>query len=517
MSEDLAGLLARAAHTEPDRTAVVGSGLRWDFASLDRRADVVACEVDRLLPGGGATVAVSAGLHPDFAAAYYGVARSGNVVAVINPLLREDNLRHVLALSGARLAFVDIAVYQHLKAAQDELPELTGVVLTGAVPDDGRSGAPAPWLADLTGPGKGPGTRRTAAPADPDDVVCIQFTSGTTGRPKGVRLTHRNLVTNAAQIAAAHRLDHRSVSVNHLPTYHPMHLNSAIAARATQILCREPDPLAAVAEAGRHGATHFYSLPVRLARLAAHPDLPKTRLPTVTAIASGGSGLPAGPANTLGEHFGVPVFQGYGLAETSPLTHSGTPDDTVPGSVGRPVHGTECRIVGVESRSELPAGETGEIQVRGPQVMKGYLGGPDGAGLERDGWFSTGDVGRLDEDGRLFLVDRLKDIFKCDNFLVSPSEIELVLLRDPRVLECAVVELPDASSGAVAGALVALRPEALADGAALADVIEDVNDRVPYYQRLRHAEAVEALPRSANGKIQRRDLGAALAGRLGLG
>ncbi|MFE3637417.1 class I adenylate-forming enzyme family protein [Streptomyces sp. NPDC059168] len=505
----LDGLVTEAAALAPGRTALVCGPERITYGELDRRVTVAASALGRLLPGTGATVAVASVLHPDFAVAYYAASRAGHVAAVVNPLLREEDLLHVLALSGARLAFVDTALYERLAGVRDRLPGLEQVVLIG---DRTREGLRA-LRADPAPDGRVP----DEVPTRPGDVACLQFTSGTTGRPKAVRLTHRNLTVNADQIALAHRLDGTSVTVNHLPTFHPMHLNSAVRASATQVLCTGPEPAHAVAAANEHGATHLYSLPVRLARLAADPALDELGLRTVTRIASGGSGLPVAAAARLTERFGIPVFQGYGLAETSPLTHSDDPDHPVHGSVGRPVPGTGCRVVDIESRAVLPAGAVGEVQLRGPQVMKGYLGGPDGTGLEPDGWLTTGDVGRIDDEGRLFLIDRLKDVFKCDNFLVAPSEVELVLGRHPLVRESVVVDLPDEFSGAVAGALIVLDPSATVDGTAeqaVAEAVALVNDRLPYYQHIRHARAVEAIPRSGNGKIQRRVLRERLIGLL---
>lgn len=506
----LDGLLTEAAAAAPGRTALIHGADRVTYGELDRRVTAAAVALRALLPGTGATVAVASVLHPDFAAAYYAAARAGHVAAVVNPLLREEDLLHVLTLSGARLAFVDAALYERLAAVRDRLPGLEQVVLIGDGTREGLTG-----LREVVD-GAPAGGLPPEVPADPDDVVCVQFTSGTTGRPKAVRLTHRNLTVNADQIAVAHRLTGTSVTVNHLPTFHPMHLNSAVRAAATQVLCTGPEPHHAVAAANQHAATHLYSLPVRLARLAAAPNLEELGLRTVTRIASGGSGLPVAAAARLTERFGIPVFQGYGLAETSPLTHSDDPDRPLHGSVGRPVAGTECRVVDVESRAVLPAGSVGEVQLRGPQVMKGYLGGPDGTGLEPDGWLTTGDVGRIDDEGRLFLVDRLKDVFKCDNFLVAPSEVEQVLGRHPLVREAVVVDLPDEFSGAVAGALLVLDPSVTADRTeqAVAEAMAFVGDRLPYYQHIRHARAVEAIPRSGNGKIQRRLLRERLLGLL---
>ncbi|MEU9155347.1 AMP-binding protein [Streptomyces sp. NPDC048417] len=485
-------LLAEAARDRPDRIAIRAGRRELSFAALDRRVTTVASALHAQLPEPGATVAVAAVLDPDFAAAYYAVARAGHVVAVLNPLAREENLLHVLTLCEAQAAFVDADTYARLTSLRDRLPHLRHVFLIDS-PPEGAAEAFTPAHADL------------------DDIACLHFTSGTTGLSKGVRLTHRNLTVNAAQIAQAHLLDSTSVVVNQLPTYHPMHLNSAVRAQATQVLCAAPEAVEAVLEANRARATHLYSLPVRLARLASAPAADVPALTTVRTIASGGSALPVAAARELTARFGVPVIQGYGLAETSPLTHSDDPRDPVHGSVGRPLRGTGCRIVDPETRAVLAAGHPGEVEVRGPQVMKGYLGRPEGSGVGPNGWFATGDIGRIDDSGRLVIVDRIGDVFKCDNFLVAPSEVERVLQRHPLVREAVVLGLPDGLGGAVAAALVVLAPERADRSAALVEVLASVNAELAYYQQVRHAQAVDTIPRSANGKIQRRDLRGLLA------
>jgi long-chain acyl-CoA synthetase len=277
------------------------------------------------------------------------------------------------------------------------------------------------------------------------------------------------------------------------------------------------DAAAAVAAADRHGATHWFSIPVRLARLAADPRLPGLRPRTVRGIFCGGSALPAGPARVLSAQFGIPVVQGYGLAEASPTVTLDLPARPKPGSCGPPVAGTECRVVDLVTRRVLGAGERGEIQIRGPQLMPGYLG-PDGRrDFDAEGWFSTGDVGHLDEDGYLFVADRLGDVFKCDNEIVAPTEVEAVLARHPAVADCVVFGCPDAFSGAVAHALVVLRtpqdpqgaqgaqgPENEDADAVAARVAEEVNADLAPFQRIRRIDAVPALPRGPGGKIQRR-------------
>ncbi|MET9297426.1 AMP-binding protein [Streptomyces sp. NPDC003077] len=482
----LDGLLRRAAAAVPDRTALHTPEGQVTYAALDAAVDGGAAVLARAAGGRGAVVGVVSSLTASFAIAYYGAVRAGLVVAIINPFLREDALAHALTSASVSVLVAPPEVAARVERIRDRLPGPVAVLPPG----------------EVTRPGPAPG-----GPApDPGAVVCLQFTSGTTGDPKTVRLTHRNLVVNAAQIAAVHRLDSTSVTLNHLPLFHPMHLNSAVWAGATQVPVPDPDPAAAIEAANRHRASHFYSLPVRLAHLAADPRLPGLRLRTVGTVFSGGSALLPAPARKLADHFGIPVVQGYGLAETSPLTHCQRPSRPVPGSVGAVVPGTECRVVDIDTRAPLPAGRPGEVQVRGPQVMHGYLGSADPA-VDADGWFSTGDVGYEDAAGNLFLTDRLKDVFKYENWVVSPTEIEQVLIGHPAVRDCAVVDHPDPYRGAVAHAFVVLAADT--EGAARpapADIAAHVARRLPYYQHLKYIDAVDDIPRSPNGKILRRVL-----------
>ncbi|MGX9891571.1 class I adenylate-forming enzyme family protein, partial [Streptomyces sp. NPDC002276] len=258
------------------------------------------------------------------------------------------------------------------------------------------------------------------------------------------------------------------------------------------------DPAAAAA----NDATHYFGLPARLTRLAADERLSSVLAgPALRLVASGGSALAPAVAGRLREQLGVPVIQGYGLAELSPLSHNDRPHQNRPGSVGAPVPGTECRIVDPETGGDLGPGRPGEVLVRGPQLMAGYLGLPDAPDIDGDGWFHTGDIGYEDADGLLFLVDRIKDVFKVDNELVSPGEIERLLMEDADVADCVVADLPDEFSGAVVWAGIVPAPDRTVD---LRLVVERTNGRLADHQRIRRAERLTAVPRSVNGKAERR-------------
>ncbi|MEU9921424.1 AMP-binding protein [Streptomyces griseoluteus] len=487
-AERLDGLVRNAALRHPDRVAVRGDSGALTFGELDRQVSRTAGALYRLAGGPGAVIGLTAALDPACAVAYYGIARAGCTVALVNPLLGDGELTRALRVAGPRVLVAPERVAGRLRELAGHLDGRPVVV---TLHQD---------LSELTAR-----VESVAEHAPPAERACIQFTSGTTGEPKAIVLSHRNLCVNAAQTAQAHGLDGLSVTLNHLPNYHPMHLNSAMCAGATQVLCSSPDSADAIALANRHRATHYYSLPVRLARLAADPGLGGLRLDTVRAVYSGGSALPVAAAERLSDHFGVPVVQGYGLAETSPLVHCDLPQRSKPGSVGVVVAQTECRVVDVTTREELPAGEVGEVLLRGPQLMTGYLDDP--GPVDADGWFATGDVGRVDEEGYLFLVDRLKDVFKHGNWLVSPTEIERVLLTHPQVADAVVVDGPDEFAGSVAHAYVVVR-----GNASCASVRDHVNERVAPFQRLRTVTAVAEIPRTATGKIRRREIRDGLLG-----
>jgi long-chain acyl-CoA synthetase len=487
-------ILRDASKQWPTRTAISSRSGTVTFEELNAAADRYGAALHALVGGPGQRIAVATELSPAFAAAFYGIVRSGGVAVTLNPIHRPEAVARTIAASGAVLAIVTPTMYQQLAALSVPLPRL--LPLTGdADPDLGS----LQRLADATLPVPLPVSR-------PDAIACVHFTSGTTGEPKAVQLTHRNLIANAAQTAQAHSLGTASVSFNCLPAYHLMHLNAAVYAGATQVLYGAPALAGrgvvadSVAEANRVGATHYYTLPLLLARLAREPELASCRPGALSGMFCGGSALAAPVAQALSAHFGIPVLQGFGLAEASSMSHLDRPDRPRPGSCGVPAADTECRIVDVDTRAPLPVGQAGEIEVRGPQIMAGYADGSPG--VNADGWLPTGDVGRVDTDGYLYLVDRLKDVFKCDNELVSPSELESVVSGHPAVRDCAVVDRQDALRGAVPVALLVLGES----GATPSDVVEYANERLAGFQQIVAATVVAEIPRTPIGKIARRDL-----------
>ncbi|MER5350740.1 class I adenylate-forming enzyme family protein [Kitasatospora sp. NPDC002551] len=492
------GLLTRAAERFGDRPAVIVPGAgQVTFAELDRQADAYARGLAGLLGSDGAPVLLSMALVPEFPALYYGIIRSGNVVNPANHMYSAEMLEHALSLSRARAAVVTPEVYQRLAPLRERLPDLEHVLLIGPAQD----GVPSvlDLLADAPA---GP----APVPSQGEATACVLFTSGSTRKPKPVQLSHRNLLTGAVQLSTAHEQDAGSVVLNGLPLYHPMHMNASTHVGATHVLSGG-DVVDSVGHANEYRATHFYTLPFRLIQLSGHPRLGELELATVRMVASGGFPLRPTVLRALDRQFGVPMLQGYGMCETSSLAASDLLSAPRPGSVGRPLPGSRLRIVDLESRLPVAPHAIGEIQVQGPNVMKGYLVPQPEEAVDAEGWLSTGDVGYLDEEGSLFFLDRVRDVFTTGGVLVAPGQIECFLAEEPEVAECAAVDAPE-GGGLVPVAFVVIRPAHRPDGPqALAALLEGVRERVNAqlepHQRLHRVEALDELPRLANTKVDR--------------
>ncbi|MFF4159180.1 class I adenylate-forming enzyme family protein [Streptomyces sp. NPDC001678] len=493
-------MLASTAAAFPDRVAVVGGGHRWTYAGLDAAATACARAL-RPLVAPGTPVAVSSFPHPAFLAGYYGAVRAGAVVLPLNPLLPDAAVERVLEQSGAGVALVTPEVYDRVRGMRGRLPRLARLHPwwgeDAAVPLTDTTAAA--WEAPSPSPGE-------------EDIAAVMFTSGTTGPSKGVAVSHRAVRVNAAQFGRCHHMDAASVVLCHLPIVSPMHMNAAVRAGACQVLCPSPDIMTSVRLANEHRATHYYSLPVRLARLATDPDLARLSLESVSMIAAGNQTLAPRIVSGLSQRFGVPVFQGYGLTESAHLAHTDGPVHPRPGSCGPPVPGSESRIVDIDTAEVLAPGEVGELQVRGPQLMSGYTNRPELRPFDEEGWFATGDVGSLDEEGYLYVLDRLVDVFRHEGMLVSPSLIERLLQEHPEVAEAAVADRADGEQGRAPVAFLVLTEPAPVDREkTVTAVLESVNAVLEPHERLRDAVVVPAVPRSAtNGKVDRKALRAGL-------
>jgi acyl-CoA synthetase (AMP-forming)/AMP-acid ligase II len=346
-------------------------------------------------------------------------------------------------------------------------------------------------------------------PVGPDDVVALPYSSGTTGLAKGVMLTHKNLVANVAQTLGAipSAPDERLMAV--LPFFHiygmQCMMNCGLRAGATVITLPRFDLEQFLRAHQDYRITRSFVAPPIVLALAKHPLVDSFDLSHLRLVNSGAAPLKAELAAECGKRLGCDVIQGYGMTELSPVSHLTPAGWFRPGSVGITAPSTQTRIVDPATGADRDTGEEGEVWVRGPQVMKGYLNNPQAtaATVDAEGWLRTGDLGYVDADGHLYVVDRLKELIKYKGFQVPPAELEAVLLRHPDVVDAAVIGLPDDEAGEISVGYVVLRPAAAASPE---EIMRFVAGEVAHYKQIRRLEVIDAIPKSAAGKILRRVL-----------
>ena len=435
---------------------------------------------------------------PEFALAFFGTLRARGVVTTLSPLATEHDITVQLRdAAAARLVTINAFLERALPAAR------AAGIQEVFVLDHAGEGLP---FAALLAP---------SVPLPPLDIdpaltlAVLPYSSGTTGLPKGVMLTHQNLTTNVLQTLATQHIDHRDSIVAVLPFFHiygmvvVLTLGLHIGATVVTMPRFELEPFLALTE--RHRITRAFLAPPAILLLAKHPAVERHDLSALRVVLSGAAPLDAAIEMECRDRIGCEVIQGYGMTETSPVTHA-TPDApgaARPGSVGVLVPNTEARVVDLVSGAPLGPGADGEVQVRGPQVMRGYLNNPDAtaATLDADGWLHTGDIGRVDEEGYFSIVDRLKELIKYKGYQVPPAELEAVLLSHPCVADAAVIGVPHDDAGEVPKAFVVLKDEVAPDA-----LLHYVAERVASYKRIRSVEVIDAIPRSPAGKILRRVL-----------
>jgi long-chain acyl-CoA synthetase len=490
---NLAKNLTNTTRVHAGRVAV-----RVDNAAMTYRAlDDASARVAGLLRERGLEPGDRVGLMlPNVAevpVVYYGILRAGGVVVPMNPLLKAREVAYYLGDSGAGLVFTWHAFAAEASAGAEQAGAGFIIVDETDFPDLLASATADAGVAD----------RRD------DDTAVILYTSGTTGHPKGAELTHANLISNT-EVARTDivRARPEDVIFGGLPLFHvfgqTVALNVAVAAGACLTLLPRFDPAHALRIVAGHGVTVFEGVPTMYVALLHQPDRADYDVSTLRMCISGGAALPVEVLRGFEQAFGGTVLEGYGLSETSPVASFNHPGrERKPGSIGTPIRDVRMRVVDNADR-EVPQGEVGEIVISGPNVMKGYWQRPDAtAEAVRDGWFHTGDLARVDEDGYFFIVDRKKDLIIRGGYNVYPREIEEVLYEHPAVAEAAVIGLPHPSLGEEVAAAVALKPGATVTAAELRDYVKG---QVAAYKYPRHLWLVEVLPKGPTGKIQKRDI-----------
>jgi acyl-CoA synthetase (AMP-forming)/AMP-acid ligase II len=434
----------------------------------------------------------------EYAVALHAVATLGGIATTANPLSTPRELGLQLNDAGAKYLVTTPQLLDHALEATRQSPVKEVFVF-------GEAAGATPFNALMEGNDAVP-----AVAINPrTDLVALPYSSGTTGLPKGVMLTHRNLVANILQTSAVVHAPEGEVSIAVLPFYHiygfTVLLNISLYQGVTIVTMPRFDLELFLRLLQDYKVTRANVVPPIVLALAKHPLVARYDLHALLSINSGAAPLDASVEQACGDRLKCFVAQGYGLTETSPVV-STTPVDPARrrgGSAGLLIPNTECKVMDPASGAELGPGELGEVWIRGPQVMTGYLNNPEAtaAMLDADGWLHSGDIGSVDADGYLQVVDRLKELIKYKGYQVAPAELEGLLLTHPAVADAAVIPCPDVESGEVPKALVVLKGVVTPD-----ELMAFVNQQVAPYKKIRQLEVVSQIPKSPSGKILRRVL-----------
>ena len=502
-----------------DRVALVDatSGKQTTYREMIDRVDAFAGALTGRGIGVGDVVGLLSPNSSGFAVAFHGILRSGATATTINALFTAKDIAKQLTDANAKMlvTVTPLLTQAEEAAAAVGLADSDLVVLDG----DGHEVAGHPNAADLMKPGL-PAPDVSFAPSS--HLAVLPYSSGTTANPKGVMLTHRNLVANVAQIRPLHGMVAEDVVVAVLPFFHiygmTVLLNAALHARARLVILGSFDLGEFLATIANHKCTIAFIAPPVAVALAKHPLIDDYELASLNVVMSGAAPLDADLGQAVAERLGCRVVQGYGMSELSPVSHI-TPFDagahemaaTAPlSSVGWTVSNAASKIVNPETGAEIDfptegLSETGELWFKGPNVMAGYLNNERATAetIDDDGWLHTGDLAQVDANGCVYIVDRLKELIKYKGYQVPPAELEAVLLSHPSIVDAAVIGVVDAEGEEVPKAFVVKQSEAeLSAG----EVMDFVASHVAPYKKVRQVEFIEAIPKSASGKILRKDL-----------
>ena len=474
------------------------SGKGYTYAALAQAIRQVAAGLVAHGIRKGDVVGIVSPNTPDFAVAFYAVASIGAICSTVNPIATAEEIGAQFADSEAIMLFTVPALYEKCEAASRLASTVREIVVFGE--HDGATPYTEFFIHGDTVP-----------PVDIDpanDVVVLPYSSGTSGIPKGVMLTHRNLVANLCQMrSGGEMLSSDDTIIGVLPFFHiygmVVIMGLALVEGATIVSMPrfELEPFLKLLQDYR--VTYANIVPPILIALAKHPAVANYDLSSVHTFFSGAAPLGAELATAVETRLQCRVRQGYGLTETSPVSHFHPleSDHVIASSVGPAVANTVCKLIDPLTGQDVPPGERGELWIHGPQVMKGYFNKPEATAscLTEDGWFRTGDVAVVDERGWFSIVDRVKELIKYKGLQVAPAELEAILLSHPAIADAAVIPVPDDDAGEIPKAFIVARSPLTAD-----QVMRFIAERVSPYKKVRAVEFVDSIPKSPSGKILRR-------------
>jgi long-chain acyl-CoA synthetase len=500
---NLSVILRESANAAPDKPVAVHAGGALTYGDLDARSDAFAAALARLGLRPDDAVGLQLPNIPEFLVAYFGILKAGCVVVPMNVLLKERESAFYLADSGAR-ALVTWAGCAGEAAKAASAAGIADLIVAGPVA--GHS-APGISFAEMLTPVPGP---RPIAVREPADTAAIVYTSGTTGQPKGAELTHFQLYMNADIPGRLFDVQPDDVVITVLPLFHIFGLSSilnvCVRFGCTMSLIPRFSEEAVLTAVQRDRATILEGVPTMYIALLAYPDLDRYDTSSLRVAISGGAAIPAHVLDAFEQRFGIVILEGYGMSETaSTTTFNPSADERRAYSVGKPIWGTEVQIWDDQGRRQPPGREhLGELVTRGSHTMKGYHNQPEAtAEAFAGGWFHTGDIGYVDDDGFFFIVDRKKELIIRGGYNVYPREIEEVLYTHPAVAEAAVVGVPDDRLGEEVKAFVVVKA---GETASQTDLIEFCKERLAAYKYPRLVEFRDTFPKSGAGKILKLEL-----------
>ena len=487
----------REASRVPDRPALIDgpSGRTYTYAQLSGAIHAFAGGLYARGLGPGSTIALMSPNIPEFAIVFHGAAVAGVAVSTINPTYTAEEVAFQLKDSGSTL-LITIAMFAETAVQASEDAGVEEVLIIGDPPEG---------LASFTTLMGDPIAQVDVDPGN--QIVVLPYSSGTTGFPKGVMLTHTNLVANLVQCEGALDVRDGEVVLAVLPFFHiygmQVLMNFFLSRGSTIVTVPRFDLQQNLELIQEHRINRLFAVPPIVLALAKHPLVDQYDLSSLRQVFSGAAPLGAELALEASNRIKCEVVQGYGMTEMSPVSHVTRMGDFKPGTCGVTVANTECRIVDAEGGEDQGVGAVGELWVRGPQVMKGYLNNPEATAetIDADGWLHTGDVAFIDEDGHMTIVDRVKELIKFKGFQVAPAELEALLLTHPGIADAAVVGVPDEEAGERPRAFVVVK-----DGQQVSadDITAFTAEHVATYKVIHDVVFTDAIPKSASGKILRR-------------
>jgi long-chain acyl-CoA synthetase len=492
---DLSRLAEKTAIVYPDRIT---------YGDLWTRVDSLTTSLVKVGVNKGDRVCLLEWSGPEFEIAFNSVVQAGAILVPLSPMSKEMEIEFIINDTSAESVIVRDELYSRVKNVLANTPSLKRIVVIGKNPPSTLS------FEELT-------TEQRASPISPridpeQDLCVIPYTSGTTGSPKGVMLTHYNVVCNVIQSASAFQVHKNDVALNVTPFCHIFGMTvgmlMSMAIGAEQVIMREFHRKDFCQLIGKFGVTYTFLVPPMFIGLVNYPDLVGYDWSSLRFVANGAAPISPDVARKFQELTGVTVYHQWGLTEASPVVAANPWEKIKIESQGVPLSDTEHKVIDPQTFQELAIGEVGELVVKGPQVMKGYWNRPNETEeafviIDDEKWLRTGDIARIDKDGYEYIIDRLKETIKYKGFSVSPNEIERLLFTHPDVADCAVVGKPDSYAGEIPKAFVVPKP---GTGVTSEEIVDFVKSRIAEYKWVREVEFVGDIPRTASGKILRKAL-----------